>query len=232
MIQEPRDHLEPDPDKDWLPVEVTGVDAAPQVTGQSGQAIHIHASQGDIPCFLHPAPGQEAVMWLPGGKGDYNGPGSGIYHALAEELVSQGITSLRLRYRLLHPAIIDEALLDALAAVVFLKNRGIKRVVLVGHSFGTTVAILAAPFSANVVAVAGMSGQNVAFMNVAQVAPRPLLLIHGLNDTHLPPAGSKVLYDLANKPKELVLLNGGSHSLNEHAQELRTLLRDWLQRVL
>ena len=56
----------------------------------------------------------------------------------------------------------------------------------VGHSFGGAVAIAAATMSPMAVAVVAISSQLDGAQNVNQLAPRPLLLIHGTADTVLP----------------------------------------------
>lgn len=47
--------------------------------------------------------------------------------------------------------------------------------------------------------------------DVARIAPRPLLLIHGLGDTIISPQDSQRLYDAAGEPKELWLVEGMEH---------------------
>lgn len=46
---------------------------------------------------------------------------------------------------------------------------------------------------------------------VDQISPRPLLLIHGTNDQYISPAQARWLYDAANRPKTLWLLDGATH---------------------
>lgn len=46
---------------------------------------------------------------------------------------------------------------------------------------------------------------------VAQIAPRPLLLIHGLEDMLIDPEDSRKLYAAAGEPKELWLVEGVDH---------------------
>ena len=47
--------------------------------------------------------------------------------------------------------------------------------------------------------------------DVAQIAPRPLLLIHGLADTIISPQDSRRLFEAAGEPKELWLVEGMEH---------------------
>jgi uncharacterized protein len=47
--------------------------------------------------------------------------------------------------------------------------------------------------------------------DVARIVPRPLLLIHGLEDRLIDPADSRMLYEAAGEPKELWLVEGVDH---------------------
>jgi pimeloyl-ACP methyl ester carboxylesterase len=47
--------------------------------------------------------------------------------------------------------------------------------------------------------------------DVGKLAPRPLLLIHGLNDTVISPQDSQRLFEAAGEPKELWLVEGMDH---------------------
>jgi uncharacterized protein len=46
---------------------------------------------------------------------------------------------------------------------------------------------------------------------VRQIAPRPLLLIHGTADQTIPVSHTQRLYDAAGAPKELWLADGAGH---------------------
>jgi alpha-beta hydrolase superfamily lysophospholipase len=46
---------------------------------------------------------------------------------------------------------------------------------------------------------------------IAQLAPRPLLLVAGTDDPTVPPAMTKELYDAAREPKEMLMLPGAKH---------------------
>src|SRR5216683_1246228 len=64
------------------------------------------------------------------------------------------------------------------------------------------------------------------------VAPRPLLIVHGLADTRLPPRCARQIYQWADEPKELVLYPGAEHGLRECKGELYDLLRRWIPEKL
>jgi pimeloyl-ACP methyl ester carboxylesterase len=140
--------------------------------------------------------------------------------------MTEGISSLRLNYRL--PGDFDECVLDVLAGIEFLSRKGIDKVALVGHSFGGAVAIMAGTMSPLVKAVIGLSSQTYGAQRVAELSPRPLLLIHGERDRNLPARCSQLIYQWAKEPKELVIYKGCGHFLRECHQELQVQLQSWL----
>ena len=94
------------------------------------------------------------------------------------------------------------------------------------------MVISAAPLSPLVKAVAALSSQTAGARGADQVSPRPLLLVHGEEDTRLPPRCSQQIYEWAKEPKELVLYPGAGHGLRQCKDQLRELLADWLVRKL
>ena len=141
-------------------------------------------------------------------------------------MVTDGISSLRLHYR--YPGEFDECVLDVLAGIDFPKQQGINCLALVGHSFGAAVAIQVGTMSREVKAVVGLSNQTYGARRVAELAPRPLLLIHGERDRNLPAASSRYIYEWARQPKELYILKNNGHFLREAHYELLVRLKEWL----
>ena len=166
------------------------------------------------------------VIWVCGALGGLDGPSFGIFTTLSQELLGEGISSLRLNYRV--PGDFDQCVLDLLAGVYFLQQKGVDKVALVGHSFGGAVAIMAGTMSSQVKAVVGLSSQTFGAHRVNELSPRPLLLIHGERDQNLPARCSQHIYEWAEEPKELVIYQGSGHFLRECQQELHDLLRGWL----
>ena len=199
--------------------------------GHSGQGTLITTNRGNIFSLFHPTQTMDAaVVWVWGAGGGVTGPAGGMYVRLAEKLAAEGIASLRLDYRL--PNDLYECVLDTLAGVTLLSGVGFKRVALVGHSFGGAVVIAAAPYNDKVVAVAGLSSQSAGAQRVADIAPRPLLLVHGTDDAIIPTRASQFIYDLAQQPKELRFYEGAGHGLTECREELDELLFGWLKEKL
>lgn len=220
--------LPPQNAEDVYTIQVVGFDFRPPPPDQAGRGLVLHTTRGDILGIYHPVPGaQEGVLWVWGVRGGVDGPANGCYRILAHQLAQEhGVASLRLDYR--RPGVFPECVLDTLAGLTFLKGMGVKRAGLVGHSFGGAVVIAAAPFSDIVVCVVALSTQTYGAHGAGRVSPRPLLLVHGEADTHLPPSCSRMVYGWAQEPKELVLLPGAGHSLREAADTLLPLLKGWL----
>ncbi|HVC30470.1 MAG TPA: hypothetical protein VND24_04725, partial [Steroidobacteraceae bacterium] len=63
---------------------------------------------------------------------------------------------------------------------------------------------------------------------VSELAPRALLLVHGLDDQVLEASASEIIFERANEPKRIVLFAGAGHGLNECSSALRDLLIEWL----
>lgn len=196
----------------------------------SGRPLRLRTERDDISCLYHAGrPGAGAIICVGGFDGGFDGPADAIYATLAEDLLEEGIGSLRLSYRVRSsPGNLEEGAYDVLAGVSFLTNEKAGRIGLVGHSFGGAVAISVAALSSDVSAVVTMSTQTAGTALTPRVAPRPLLLIHGAEDRRLSPDCSRYVYRLAGEPKELVILPGARHSLRQRREELRQLLRRWL----
>ncbi|HEY41878.1 MAG TPA: alpha/beta hydrolase [Dehalococcoidia bacterium] len=188
--------------------------------------VVLSTSRGDIRCILHPASGEAAVIWVCGALGGLDGPSFGIFKELSEELVTEGITSLRLDYRV--PGYVPECALDVLIGIHFLSQEGIQNIGLVGHSFGGAVVIQAGVLSPQVKTVVGLSSQTYGAHPVDRLSPKPLLLVHGERDQNLSVECSRQIYQWAGEPKELVIYEDNGHFLRECHNELHDLLKDWL----
>jgi alpha-beta hydrolase superfamily lysophospholipase len=215
-------------ERDWS-LELRNVDQGLIVDGI--EELVLHTDAGDIPCRLHPAPGGTAgVVWVGGAGGGLDGPARGLYPRLAAQLVGDGVASLRLHYR--HPNHLIDCVLDTLLGVSYLQQRGCSRFALVGHSFGGAVVITAGAVSETVSAVVAMSSQTYGTDLVADISPRPLLLIHGSEDEILPDACSRDIYARAGEPKEIILYPGCRHGLDQCQDEVDRDLLAWLRKVL
>lgn len=207
-----------------LSLRIVGIEPGAEVDG--ARSLMIQTTRGAIPMILHaaPQPGRAAVC-ISGAIGGVTGPG-GLYPRLGLELPKQGIAIARIDYRA--PNDFGECLLDAMAALAFLKGTGHPRVALIGHSFGGAVAINAGTLSPIVTTVVAISSQLAGAHPVAELAPKPLLLVHGTADTILSHQCSEMLFERAGQPKTMKLFPGAGHRLSEVADELAELVSAWL----
>ena len=120
----------------------------------------------------------------------------------------------------------NDCLLDTLAALAFLKATGHERAALIGHSFGGAVAINAGTISPVATTVIAISSQLAGAHMVAELKPKPLLLIHGTADTILSHQSSELIYERAEEPKKLVLIEGADHRLSGRGDEIFALADD------
>jgi pimeloyl-ACP methyl ester carboxylesterase len=205
-------------------LSIFGADLGAVVDGE--QRLSIHTSGGDVPGIFHAAEGEAAVIWACGALGGVDGPSFGIFREMSRDLVADGLSSVRIDYR--YPGDLTPCALDVLAGVSFLAHRGKERVALVGHSFGGAVVIIAGVVSDHVKTVVGLSSQTYGATGVGNLAPRPLLLVHGERDRNLPADCSRHIYQWAGEPKELVIYPDNGHFLRECHDDLQVLLRKWL----
>jgi len=206
--------------------ELQLIGARTRLLGQGQTEVTITTSNGRIRGILHPADGDGGVIWVCGALGGLDGPSFGIFRILGEDLVSEGLTSFRLDYRF--PGDLEECIADVVAGASYLGQRGIQKVALVGHSFGGAVVIQAGIASARVKAVVGLSSQTYGAQGVDRLSPKPLLLIHGERDRNLPADCSRLIYQWAGEPRELIIYKDNGHFLRECHEELKALLKRWL----
>jgi alpha/beta superfamily hydrolase len=210
---------------DELQLSILGVALSPQ--GEGEYRLMLRTSRGDVAGEFSVCEGETgAAVLLSGASGGFDGPADHLYLALASTLREMRVSTLRLDYRL--PGEFDECLLDALGALSFLKGIGAERVVVAGHSFGGAVAIRAGTLSPIVSGVVAMSSQLHGAREVAELAPRPLLLVHGMDDQVLEATASETIYAWAEEPKRIVLYAGAGHSLTQCRKELLELLSEWI----
>ncbi len=209
---------------DELSLHIIGVEPGDEIVG--ARSLKLRTTRGEISLIVHAAeaPGR-AVLCISGAIGGFDGPGM-LYARLGVELPPVGITVMRLNYRM--PNEFGECMLDTMAGLTFLKALQYERAALIGHSFGGAVAINAGTLAPMVATVIAVSSQLFGAHTVAELAPRPLLLLHGTADTILPHECSERLYERAQEPRTLKLFPGVGHRFTEAADELLETVRDWL----
>ena len=223
---------------DDLSLRIVGIEpgaAPPGAELAGGQSLKLLTTRGEIPIIVHEAQGAHdaqgaeapgrAVVCISGALGGFDGPAK-LYVRLGQELPAHGIMVVRLNYRM--PNEFGECVLDAMAGLAFAKATHHERAALIGHSFGGAVAINAGTLAPAVTTVIAVSSQLYGAHVVAELAPRPLLLLHGTADTILPHECSERLYERAQEPRTLKLFPGVGHRFSEAPGELLETVREWL----
>jgi len=63
---------------------------------------------------------------------------------------------------------------------------------------------------------------------IAEIAPRPLLLVHGRQDGVVAVAHAYKLYDRAGEPKQIIIVDGAEHRLRQNDMAMAIAI-DWLK---
>ncbi len=180
-----------------------------------------------------PAGDGRAVLLVGGADGGFEGPAEALYPTLVEDFAARGIASLRVDFRLHRfPNDVEEGVHDLLAGIEWLEARGARRIVLVGHSFGGAVVIEGGVRSSTVAGVVTLATQTAGAQRVDLLSPRPILLIHGRDDTRLSPRCSEMLHEAAGESKQLAIPDGATHSLRQAREDVRTRVLTWVDEVL
>jgi pimeloyl-ACP methyl ester carboxylesterase len=188
-----------------------------------GPGAHVRARLWD-------APARAGIVLVGGVGGGFDTPAHGLYPRLGRHFSGVGVATIQVAFRL--PGELGEAVLDAGAGVRFLAERGCERVALVGHSFGGAVVIRAGAALPEVAAVVTLATQSYGTDRVRDLAGRPVLLVHGVDDEILPADCSVQVFGRSGEPKELRLIPGAAHRLDEAADEVYRIVHAFLSRHL
>ena len=197
--------------------------------------LRIATTLGEIRALLDVSEGSPtAVITCSGAMGgdhEVLGPADKVYERLAGALPANGVSVMRIHYRIAGE--LGDCVLDVLGAASFLTGVGAEKIILIGHSFGGAVVIKAAEISPAVTAVASLSPQLFGARNVDRLGEqgKPILLIHGTNDAILPHQASEIIYEKAKEPKRMVLMENGGHGLQEDPGLVFTELSGYIQAI-
>lgn len=199
--------------------------------GPNVSTLELMTSRGTVVCIRHTPPGTDhdagvpfAPFFLGGALGGLSGT-AGLWNRLATRL-----GGVRLHYRV--PSGMADSLIDVLMVFHHLAaTRGLERVALVGHSFGGGVAVGAGVLLGTEVTrgVVALAGQRSGTELIARLAGVPVLVIHGMQDTIIPPASARLVHQEAAEPKHLWYIPDGDHVLAGHVDELDARIGTFLE---
>lgn len=209
------------------------LDAAHEGVADDYLTLTIPTEHGPMEARLFDAGStRSGAIFIGGNTGQFDSPANGLYSRLGLDLARSGVSCLWVYCRYPEqPSLAAEALRAGIFALV---GRGIARIGLVGHALGAAAVIQAANVAREVKAIVTLSlqlkGMEVEYL--ADMSPRPMLLVHGTADESVAPSASVEFYRLAREPKELRLIDGAGHALDESPGTVHLLVRAWLERWL
>ena len=162
------------------------------------------------------------------------GPSS-IYLSLADKLASlkHPIPSLRLDYRF--PARNKHCVRDVLTAMNLLESEyKFSKFVLVGWSFGGAPVFTVGGMDQRVVGCATVASQTAGTEGIRDLAPRPVLLLHGTGDRTLSHSCSERLFKMYGDKgeRELKLFEGDDHALTGNSLEAERRIGEFVLRCV
>ena len=220
-------------DRPETPLDALGIMASQQaIIGPNLRHVEMYTRRGLLSLLWHEPDGDAqkvGVVMVGGAMGGMLGPGDSLFHVLGEELVTQGIPSIRLSYR--KPNDMDSCCVDTAAAVQLLVGSGADAVVVMGHSFGGAVAIrVAVGLSAMVCGVVTFATQSAGCEIAGGLHATPLLMFHGDSDSILPLEASEVVRSIAGTG-DLHVMYGDDHLLAKSHDVMFSTTMDWLGTV-
>ncbi len=125
---------------------------------------------------------------------------------------------------------------DARAALDWLDSKFHLPMIFCGFSFGAATGLRAGCSDDRVKGLIGL-GMPVAVEGRAytyqflQDCIKPKLFVSGSHDEFTPEARLRQVYELADEPKELVIVEGGDHFFAGHLPEMQKAVHDWVKRL-
>ena len=177
--------------------------------------------------YIQPRNTTSTIIAIGGTGGGFYGP-SYIYDELAETLPEMGFSVLRID---VSPDHLNGAE-NVLIGLEFLKKlNNFNPILLMGWSMGGASIIQVAKYlqetgEFQINGLITLAGQSYGADPVSELYDIPIYIFHGTADTCMGPNVAKSIYRMANEPKELYLLKGASHFMNEKDYELKQLVYD------
>lgn len=192
--------------------------------------INYHGKEVGVK-YIQPENTIATIVAIGGTGGGFYGP-SYIYDELAETLPEMGISVLRID---VSPDHINGAE-NVLIGLEYLKKiNNFNPILLMGWSMGGASIIQVAKYlqqtrEFQINGLITLAGQSYGADPVSDLYNIPIYIFHGTADRCMGPNVAKSIYRMANEPKELYLLKGASHFMNESDYELKQNVYDCIFR--
>jgi len=173
------------------------------------------------------------LLFVGGIDGGYIQPGDAIYSRLAAQFSRYGAFSVFVKYR--HPGELEDCVEDALRAARLMEDHGVRKILVIGWSFGGAVGIHTASQLEQSIGFIGLSPQSLLTEPVSNFsAKKSLLLIHSKDDENIPFWSSEQILEDAppGVRKRLIPLEGFDHALDHAGNTLLPLLTPWIEQEL
>ena len=210
------------------------------------------------------SPREEASICVITCHGLYSSKDSEKYVGIARRFCGEGLAVLRFDFRgcgesggLFEDTSLTGRMEDLEGALDFVREQGCESIGVMGSSLGGTVAVLTAAKDRRVKALVtwatpcrldelfrgeGIEGleklrQDVSKYDVVKAVKEthcPVLIVHGSLDEHVSLSHAEVLYENANEPKNIKIIEGADHRLTNpsHRRRAVELTLDWFRRYL
>lgn len=188
--------------------------------------------------------GQPAILLLHMGKAKATGNDQQDWHPFARTLAEQGFSALAVDFRGRGASggefVNDPVVLDARAALDFLRQRGYNDYICMGAGLGGTTCMVLAltdPPQGLVILSSSMSAGLTNQVTEAELASlkMPKLFLYGENDSSGFPQAMQDMYRRAVEPKELITCDSAAHGTTllygTCGQEIDQSILDFVQEI-
>jgi len=193
---------------------------------QATSLVTIQTKRGPISMQYHPGKKATTGLVVVGGIGKgFDSPAAGLYTRLGNDLTANGVSTAHLCFRQLDP--FPDTVHDVRAAIRWLKQLGIKKVIVIGHSLGGASVISAASYEPDVVGAAALCSQPYGASRVSTMTGKRLFVGAGLFDVVEPPCWSSSIYREARCDKQLRYYPA-IHTLDSSGEAVYNDLHKWI----
>ncbi|HUP56669.1 MAG TPA: dienelactone hydrolase family protein [Bdellovibrionota bacterium] len=175
---------------------------------------------------------QLGIVFVSGVNGGYEQPADMLYERFAAEYGAAGVPSIHVRYR--YPGYLEQSVQDGEAAANYLRQRGVRRMAVVGWSFGGAVAVHLGVRVPEVATVVTLSAQSRDTEVLHWFHGKSILVVHSRADENVPfYAAEQILEQVpSSSAREWYWLDDHDHLLDGASDLIDPVFRNWIRRKL